>query len=590
MMNGIRQYLHEILYLMGPNKKKIPYFAFLFSVASLLDLAGLGLIGPYTALAVDLPVGSAGLERLEAWIGSGGDRKQIMIVLGMVLLCIFSIKAFAGVMISRANIRFSQQQGERLGQYLMGKYQGMTYVEFLNRSSNEYIQTISSLCTVYANMIMTSLKTLGDLIVCSAILLLLAWQDIFALSLLAALLGLALFGYDWFFRRRLKRYGEEYNKSTLKIYQGVRESMEGFKEIRILGRESHFFELVKEGMQTGYKYAGKMQLISTAPRFLLELILIGFVVLLVIGTLASGKNLALVLPTLSMFGVASLRLLPSMNILSQSLVNIRYFRDSISRLYHDYRMAQAFEGSSGSQIEAVVPARFESLALEGVGFTYPSASVPSLNDIHLRIAKGESIGLMGHSGSGKTTLVDVLLGLLEPQEGRILFNGAPVKDSLASWRGLVAYLPQNIFLIDDTLANNIALGETRIDEDRLREALKQARLEELVNQLPQGKDTLLGEHGIRLSGGQRQRVALARAFYHGRSVLIMDEATSALDQETEREIVEEIQRLKGMKTMIVIAHRLTTLRHCHHIYELHNGCLVRSGTYEEVVQRTLVPQ
>ena len=204
----------------------------------------------------------------------------------------------------------------------------------------------------------------------------------------------------------------------------------------------------------------------------------------------------------------------------------------------------------------------------------------------MEINAGESIGLIGPSGSGKTTLVDMLLGLLEPQQGNIQYNGEGVKTVLQQWRSQAAYIPQQVFLIDDTLRHNVAFGidNDEIDNDRLQESLRQSKLIKVVEQLPQGVETILGENGVRLSGGQRQRVALARAFYHGRDILVMDEATSALDDQTEQEIVKEIDQLKGKKTMIVIAHRLTTLKHCNRIYKLENGRVVAVGSYKELIK------
>ena len=205
-------------------------------------------------------------------------------------------------------------------------------------------------------------------------------------------------------------------------------------------------------------------------------------------------------------------------------------------------------------------------------------------NLSIDLHAGESIGLIGTSGSGKTTIVDILLGLLAPTGGSVIYNGDPLQNNLPSWRSQVAYIPQNIFLLDDTLRANIAIGlKEDIDEKKVEKAIKQAQLNDLLQQLPKGLDTVLGERGLRLSGGQRQRVALARAFYFDRDVLIMDEATSALDNETEKEIIEEIRRLKGKKTMIVIAHRLTTVKHCDCIYRLENGKVVDKGTYSEVV-------
>jgi ATP-binding cassette, subfamily B, bacterial PglK len=207
-----------------------------------------------------------------------------------------------------------------------------------------------------------------------------------------------------------------------------------------------------------------------------------------------------------------------------------------------------------------------------------------LDSVTLAIKEGESIGIMGSSGSGKTTLVDLLLGLLVPQTGNVLYNDQPLEDLLGDWRSKVAYLPQEVFLVDDTLRRNIALGvsDSDISEERLAESLRKAQLEKLVSGMPEGTETMLGERGARLSGGQRQRIALARAFYHGRSILIMDESTSALDSETEKEIVQEIERLKGSMTMIVIAHRESTLKHCDRIYVMAEGRIIGETSYNEI--------
>jgi len=319
---------------------------------------------------------------------------------------------------------------------------------------------------------------------------------------------------------------------------------------------------------------------------MLELTMISFVVLFVLGTLFLGGNIDTLLPTLSVFGVASLRLFPAANTLIQSLIQIRYSRDSVSRLYNDYYKLKQPSGKEDQPVSTQMPKQFQVLKLDRVSFTYPQSEFKALNEISLEINAGESIGLIGPSGSGKTTLVDMLLGLLEPQQGNIQYNGEGVKTVLQQWRSQAAYIPQQVFLIDDTLRHNVAFGidNDEIDNDRLQESLRQSKLIKVVEQLPQGVETILGENGVRLSGGQRQRVALARAFYHGRDVLVMDEATSALDDQTEQEIVKEIDQLKGKKTMIVIAHRLTTLKHCDRIYKLENGRVVAVGSYKELIQ------
>jgi ATP-binding cassette, subfamily B, bacterial PglK len=325
--------------------------------------------------------------------------------------------------------------------------------------------------------------------------------------------------------------------------------------------------------------------IHTAPRFLMELLMIIFIVTLVLGTLYSGQSLQILIPTLAMFGVAALRLLPIANMLSGSLASIRFERDAISRLFTEVSKLDKSERFNSKRIVQGSIKPFETIVLDSISFRYPGISEDALKKVSLEIKSGESIGLIGTSGSGKTTMVDVLLGLLEPHEGETLYNDRSIKESLGEWLSHVAYLPQQVFLIDDTLRNNVALGcvNDEIDVNRVDDALKKARLTDLVKKLPLGIETVLGERGVRLSGGQRQRVALARAFYHERNVLVMDEATSALDKETESEIVDEIRRLKGDKTMIVIAHRLSTVADCDRIYRLDSGQIVEQGTPEEIL-------
>ena len=427
---------------------------------------------------------------------------------------------------------------------------------------------------------------MSELIVAVMILGLLAWQNVLALSMLFGLLSIMIFGYDRLFRKRLRYFGKQSNQMSTSMVQGIHEAVEGLKEIRILGKESHFHQKVNKCVHVLALINRSSNLITMSPRYLLELLIIGFVVMFVTGTLFfSHNNVQSLVTTLGVFGVAALRLMPSANTLISSLMQLRVQRNTVSRLYKDLVWIKKINFEAPTLISSSNPELFRNITLEHVSFRYPSMCTDALNQISLEIRSGESIGLIGSSGSGKTTMVDVLLGMLKPHQGQIMFNGKSLDTSLADWRQQVAYLPQQVFLIDNTLRCNVALGLSvdEIDDSRIEEALRKARLLEMVEQLPQGFDTMLGERGVRLSGGQRQRVALARAFYHERSVLVMDEATSALDNETELEIVEEIKHFKGKKTMIVIAHRLSTVQHCDRAYRLENGKIVESGTPDQVL-------
>lgn len=581
----MKQYLQEILLLLGEDRRKLPGLVLLFLGSSLLDLVGIGLIGPYIALVIDPQALDGRLGNVIAALGLPREPHAALILIGLLLLGVFLLKAVAAIWVQHSILRFSQKQLVRLQSTLMRSYQSLPYTEFLRRNSSEYVHAIGNLVTTYSIVVQIGLRTLSDSIVALVILGLLAWHNAPALALLFALLLTVILGYDRLFRRHLAHYGEQVNKGCTSMYRGVHEGIEGLKEIRILGKEEHFHRMVHEGAQRSARFSTRAEMIKFAPRYLLELTLVTFVVTLVQLALFMGHNLQALVPTLGMFGLAALRLMPSANTLSISLINLRYHRDTVSRLHRNLQaVANPLREARNPPVETATN-EFRSLSLAHVQFTFPNARQPALRDLSLIIRAGESIGLIGPSGSGKTTLVDVLLGLLEPQAGEIRYNDRPMRESLATWRAQVAYLPQQVFLIDDTLRRNVALGldDQEIDENRIAEALRQARLADLVTDLPDGSDTIIGERGIRLSGGQRQRVALARAFYHNRNILLMDEATSALDKDTEREIVEEIRRLKGRKTLIVIAHRLTTVQHCDRIYRLQSGRIVEAGTYGEVL-------
>ena len=580
-------YLREILILVGEDHRKLPALIVLFLGVSLLDLAGLGLIAPYIGLVMKpeaLLEGRLGELQFSLW--GPTDRETLLLGLSGLLVVLFLGKAIAALGINNVIIGFAQNQQIRLRTRLMHAYQHLPYPVYLQRNSAEYVHSVQGLTGQFQNVLQQLLLLVSNGLVALVILGLLLWENAMALGLLVALVSSMLFIYDRLFRRRMLGYGQRLNLAAREMVQGIHEGLEGLKEIRILGREAHFHQMLQRGAESASFSERRYQLIHQASRYLLEAVLVLFVCLLVLLTLRSEAATETLLGTLGLFGVAAIRLMPMSNHLAATMMTLRFNRDAVSLLYADVQQFRV-QGSIVQRQSNVTASQFLRLQLKGVGYCYPNTSQEALRDLDLEIHAWETIGLIGPSGSGKTTLVDVLLGLLEPQTGTLEYNGYPLQETLAEWRSQIAYLPQQVFLIDNSLRCNVALGEeeSEIDETRLLEALRQARLSELVEQLPQGVNTILGERGVRLSGGQRQRVALARAFYHGRSVLVMDEATSALDNETEQEIVAEIQRLKGQKTMIVIAHRLTTVQHCDRIYRLEQGKIIEAGTPDQVLKK-----
>jgi ATP-binding cassette, subfamily B, bacterial PglK len=584
----VKQYISEVMFLLGDERKIFFGMIFFFLISSLLDVVGIGLIGPYVALMVydgtHVVEGGIFKEVIE-FVGLPKKKEPLLVWLGLSLVFLFFLKSTLAILIESKITNFAHKQQLRLKCVLMQSYQNLPYTEFLNRNSAEYILAIQTYTGSFSGVIEAGLKTVGDGFVGLAIFIMLAWVNGPALATLVLLMGGLVFAYDRIFKRKILRYGKLTNEAGINMVKGVHEGIEGLKEIRILGKEDYFFRKVQNAATEYADNVVKHQIVSIMPRYFLEFILISFIVSLVVTTILIGHNIQALIPTLSIFGVAAMRLMPSANLFAKSLIQFRFNRHGVSQLYKDSHAIMNKQKALGVLSEKTNnKVVFDELMIEAVSFFYPNINISALKNITLRIRAGDSIGFIGVSGAGKTTLVDLLLGLLKPQSGDIYFNGKPMSDLIGQWRSQVAYLPQQVFLIDSTMRQNVALGvdEDDIDDELLHQVLKQVRLQELVDQLPQGVETLLGERGVRLSGGQRQRVALARAFYHGREVIVMDEATSSIDNETEEEIVNEILQLKGKKTMIVIAHRLTTLRHCDQIYRLDNGKIIEHGTYEEI--------
>ena len=583
----MKLFLSQVLYLLGEDKNKLPLLILYFIIASILELIGISLIGPYIGLLVDVNGQNDAIVSLIDRMGLPKEKTSLLILGGCALLIVFAIKTIFSIWINKILVQFSESQHVRLKSVLMSAYQSIPYLEYTNRNSAEYIYSIYKLTgQYYGQALVPLLRLTSDGIVVLFIIIFLALQNPKTLSVLVSLLIIVGFFYDYFFRKKMDDYGAEINQAAEATIKSVNEGIRGLKEVRILGKEDYFHQKVVKNVSRQALFAVKSGLVSLSLRYLLELVMIIFVVFLVTASLLFGADFDSILPTLSIFAVASLRLFPSINILMQSIMLMRLGRDSVSRLYVDLKNRKRADRMvvAASQDDPNYE-EFDMLTLNKVCFSYPNSTYDALHNISLQIQACESIGFIGASGSGKTTLLDTLLGLFTHHKGTIEYNGRMLNVDLNEWRSQVAYIPQQAFLIDDSLRRNVALGvnDKEIDDYKLYEALRQAKLLDLVETLPKGVETILGERGIRFSGGQRQRVALARAFYNRKNVLIMDEATSALDNATEAEIVDELRELKGKKTIVVIAHRLTTLKHCDRIYELKNGKIIREGTYAEII-------
>ena len=322
------------------------------------------------------------------------------------------------------------------------------------------------------------------------------------------------------------------------------------------------------------------------PRLWLELLAVLSLVLLIFSMMAQGYNLKGIIPILGLFAAAAFRLMPSVNRILSSILTLRSGLPVINTIYNELEHEREY---NYQQYNGVMPSEsFQKIIeFDEVNYIYPEAHAPALRNLSLIIGKGETIGIIGTSGAGKTTLVDVLLGLLTPHIGQVKVDGVDIQKNLRNWQRQIGYVPQTIYISDDTLRNNIAFGlsEKQIDEHAVESAVRSAQLTDFIRTLPDGLNTVVGERGVRLSGGQRQRIGIARALYHNPAVLVMDEATSALDSATEKEVMLAVSALRGDKTIIIVAHRTTTVAICGKIYKLENGGIEREGSFNEVINK-----
>ncbi len=391
--------------------------------------------------------------------------------------------------------------------------------------------------------------------------------------------------------KKFKIWGRMRSESAQEIIQTITHSLGGLKETRIIGCEQYFEHQIDQHGNKFARSATLSQIFITLPRIALETALITFLVGFICVSLLFFENkFQDIVSVMSVFAIATIRLLPSASQLIQGIGRLGSAGHALDMLYADLKEIEREELAQQSELPTIMQGT-ETLAfkdqidLNQISYSYPNTPEPAIKHLSLSIRKGESIALIGKSGAGKTTLVDVILGFLKPERGDIQVDGVSVYQNLRAWQNLVGYIPQAIFLMDDTIERNIAFGvpDHLIDVERLRLAMQAAQLDDLIADLPHGIKTSIGERGVRLSGGQRQRIGIARALYHEREILVLDEATSALDHDTERLVSNAIHALSGSTTLIIIAHRLTTIEHCDRVYVLESGELIRSGTYEEVV-------
>ena len=552
----------------------------LMFVSVLLEMLGVGIVVPAIGLMTGTKAG-AFPEWATRWLAGLGDvSPEWLAVLG--LLCILGLYSVKGAFLlysAYKQVQFVSRLQSDIACRMFEIYHTQPWTFHLQRNSSELMRNMSEVPNL-AQTAIACFSTLAELMVLAGILALLLWFEPVGAIAVGGVVGVATWILDRVTRRRLVRWGETLHRHSALGYKNMLEGLNGAKDVIIRGCQRDFIDRFRMHRVIQSQMQGRSLLMNQVPRLWYEILAIAALCVLTAVMAIQGKSTAEMIPTLGLFAAASFRMLPSANRVAYALQNVRFSTANIETVARELALGR-------SELPTSPPARMQladRIELERVGFRYPSAPADSLQDVSIAVRQGESIGIVGGSGAGKSTLVDVILGLLAPGTGRVVVDGTDVAERIREWQASIGYVPQSIYLSDDSLRNNIAFGvaEDGIDEESLRRAIRAAQLEEFVATLPEGVGTVIGERGVRLSGGQRQRIGIARALYHDPKVLVLDEATSALDTDTEKGVMDAVNALHGDKTLIIVAHRLSTVADCDRIYRLDRGRVVKEGTFAEV--------
>ncbi len=584
----MRSLFKKLKFLLTQHQKKNALVLLIaMFIGAIFEAVGIGLIMPFiTMLQNPHLIHEKRILHFLELLPASSDQ-SILIGAAFLLLAVFVLKNvyLAGLYFFQFRLVASMQIS--LTRRLFRTYLFAPYTFHLQKNSATLLNNIySEINMLFFNVLVPSLLILSEsLVVLVLVALLVLIDPLTSLASLGLIGGFsALFYYG--VRKKMRHLGKERQVYQEQMIKWIHQGLGSIKETKILGRESFFVDTFTRNMSSFANASRFLQTFNNLPRLFIELLAITSLLLIVILTLIQGHAIQSLTPKLALFGMAAFRMMPSMNRIAGMATQILYHRSSIDVVYKDLKHLE--RDPEKTQSTAI---HFQqSIEFQDISYQYPETSLLVLKNVSLTIPKNSVVGLIGPSGAGKTTLVDLLLGLLPPSEGKMLVDGQDIHGPLLThWQRNIGYVPQNIYLIDDSVRRNVAFGlpDDQIDDERVWDALRESHLEQVVKNLPEGLDAFVGERGVRLSGGERQRLGIARALYHKPELLIMDEATSSLDHETEEQVVRAIEGLRGNKTMIVIAHRLSTVRSCNRIYRLIEGQLTGEVAYEDLVNNQL---
>lgn len=586
-MEGLFHHVRMVIGILSRRERRnLGILSLLTILVALVEVLGVGAVMPFVSVAANPAIIHTNKYLFLVYrIFRFESDSSFLIFLGVCILAFLVLTNTMNALLHYYRTRFSSMRRHTLSLRLLKAYLGQPYHFFLNRDSFDFVKNISS---EIQNMITGTLTQLVELIA-KAIQILFLAVFLFVVDPVSTLVILGAVGSSYgaiytIFRRKINKLGGERFSYSRDISRIVSEVFWGIKEVKLMGIESTYEAQYTPPSKKLAKNLSFSEVIGDVPKFALETVAFSTIIIIVILAIAREGNFANAAATVTLFGYGGYRMIPAVQAVFKAVTKLRHGAPTADRIIKEFELERIAEPIRKVEEERLPCSRL--IELESVCFTYPGVEKQTIRDVSLAIPINSLVGFAGRTGSGKTTTVDLILGLLKIQSGRLIVDGTVVDDgNLRSWQRNLGYVPQNIYLFNDTIASNIAFGVPRdkIDLEAVRSAARMAQIDDFVtSELKDGYQTLIGERGIRLSGGQRQRIGIARALYRNPSVLVMDEATSALDNRTEKAVMEAIDDLHGVKTILLIAHRLTTLKECDNIFLFEKGCLVDQGTYDEL--------
>jgi ABC-type multidrug transport system fused ATPase/permease subunit len=551
----------------------------LILVATGLELLSLGMVIPVVQVVL-------GGERLETygWVPDSIEDMRYQTFVFLLLGGLITAFLLKNLFLLASNYYQQRAQlslGNRITQRLFETYLQQPYEYHLTHSSSVLMSRVSEYSNAVLLFLGPSLVVIGDFLTGLGFLIVLLIVQPVTTLVVGVIFGSSAWAVLRLTRKRAEVWGRKRIDYRIAINNALLSGFGGVKEIKLFGRDQQVINLHKTGIYGTARTVYMFNVIQAVPRAVFEMLAIGSIALTIVIARFRGQTNDEATLTIALFGVVAFRMLPSINRVVTSLQQLALTRPGLEGAVEGFALPLVMDRPRDR--ETLGP--FTELGVFGLRYRYPNTESEVLNLDHLKVMVGESVGIVGSSGSGKSTLVDVLIGILNPTGGTITINGKNLDDVRRKWQDKIGYVPQHVYLMDTTIRKNVAFGlpDKVIDDERVERALQQAHLLDFVNTLPLGWDTETGERGVRMSGGQRQRLGIARALYANPEVIVLDEATSALDSATEREIVESFRELATDRTLIVVAHRTSTLKYCSRLIRIEEGRIVQEGTFEEVV-------